>query len=328
MGAAAGQGSVARYGVTAASALGVVSLTPAEVAGAVGPDLGGGRAYLVGSLSSGLGNAGSDVDVHVLRTGLSAQVGPYMHFLGGVVVDVECFPEEWVGQVAGAVRDLPHARLPMGAVALDPPPRIAAGWSTVARWLHAVPVDDGGREVFTPEEGRGILPVLARTAYDELLTAVAVARLADRAAAAPQAREFLWRRASRQLQELRCRAAGDVTVNRKWLASRVRRFQLPDAGEARDEAGLRRSAERAGLPAADEWLLTRLEPADGLEPIRFAGRRRALNRHGRLVDAWSAGGTTAALVAEHGAARVLRALRRAELDVRADQDLTKEALTR
>jgi hypothetical protein len=328
MSTTASPNTVARYGVTAAGALSVVSLDPADLAAAVGSVLDDGRAYLVGSLSSGLGNAGSDVDIHILRPDLSTRIGPYMHFIKGIVIDVECFPEQWASQAAQIARSLSLVQLPTGAMALESAPHTSANWPIVARWLHAAALNEGGRGVFEIEEERRILPILARIAYDELLTAVAVAGLADEAGAAPEAREFLWRRASRQLLELRCRMAGDVTVNQKWLAARVRRFDLPETEEARDASDFRRSAQRAGLPTADEWHLTRLEPARGLEPIRFAGRRQAINRHGRLVDPWSAGGPTDSLVAEHGAARLFRALRRAELDISVDQDLTREALTR
>jgi hypothetical protein len=315
------------FGVTATDALSVVGLTVADVTAVAGEVLTDGSAYLAGSLASGVGNAGSDVDIHVIRPGLSRAGGPFLHFVNGVIVEIECYPSDWVAEVRERARSSVVVRTPAGPIALDTRLRgRALRW--VSRWLHAVPLDVGTPRVFTEDEACSILPLLIGDAYDDLLTLIAAARLADAAGADASACRYLWRRASRQLLELRCRAAGDVTPNAKWLATRVRRLDLTDVAEATDARSFQAAAKRAGLPEVDEWQLTRLEPAGGAEVIELAGRKRLRTRHDRLLDHWTvASGATGDLIQELGAPRLLEAVRRAELDLCADPDAQRKALS-
>ncbi|MET7737707.1 hypothetical protein ABZT02_41355 [Streptomyces sp. NPDC005402] len=144
---------------------------------------------------------------------------------------------------------------------------------------------EGEHDVFTADEASAVLPLLVRSAFDETIIAVALARLAAEAAEPPSASEYLWRNAARRLLELRCRAAGDVTNNEKWLPARVRRLGLADPAEVRDEASFRSVADRCGLRRpADAWNLTRLTVAAGSQRLSLGGKKWLLNRHGRLLD--------------------------------------------
>lgn len=307
---------------TARACLNVVGVTHEELRHAAGSALDGGAAYLVGSLSSGFGNAGSDVDVHVLRHGDALRTGPHLSFVQGVVVDVESFPLAWADQVASAARGRATADIGPGRIALGVPADPVMGWTVLARWLHAVPLESSTPPVFGADDTHALIPLLVRQAFDELVLAVAVARLAEAAEQQPAAVEYLWRHASHCLLELRCRAAGDVTVNRKWLPARAQRLSLPHCDEAVDEAEFRRMAEGTGLVALPEWELTVLFPAADAQVTEVAGRSWLLNRHGRLLDSWcDLSGSTAHLVNVVGARRLFTALRRAELDMAVDDQV-------
>jgi hypothetical protein len=133
------------------------------------------------------------------------------------------------------------------------------------------------------------------------------------------------------LLDLACRGSGDFTTSEKWLASRVRRAGLPTQSwaEVDAEAGFRRLATRLGLPSVDEWAVTRLKPAAGAESVKLAGRAALLTRSGRLLyDPCTVDEPLTTAAERFGAATLLRAVRRAELDLIPDGDLIREALAR
>lgn len=317
---------VADFGVTTPDRLAVVGLTRQDVTGVAGSELAEGQAYLVGSLSSGLGNAGSDVDIHVFRSGLTTRIGPYMHFANNVVVDVECFPLDWPAQLAGQAAQCRTTVTPAAIVALTVPPDPVIDWEMVSRWLHALPFDDATPPVFDKSQGGDILPVLVRCALDDLLCFVTTARLADAANEPDPVRQYLWRTASRHFMEFSCRGAGDVTPNGKWLPARARRLGV-DHGEATSEASFRLATGQSQLPLPEAWDLTRLDPAADAKVINFAGQKRLLNRHGRLMNTWcDAQGIVSELMADYDSAQLLQAIRRAELDVSVDAGRLRKAL--
>ncbi|MFI7110317.1 hypothetical protein ACIBK9_28690 [Nonomuraea sp. NPDC050227] len=318
--------SIQPFGVTAPGALAIVGLTAQAILEIAAREMMQGNAYLVGSLASGLGNLKSDVDIHVIRPELSATTGPHVYFVNNVMVDVECYPARWATEVKERARNMTTADTPIGRISLDTRlRRKACRW--VARWLHAVPLDDATPRIFDARESSGILPILVRDAYDALIALIAAARLAEGADAA--ARSYLWRQASRRLLEVQCRAAGDVTTSPKWLASRARRLGLSNSYEAENENSFRRMAERCDFPAIDEWEVTRVQLAAGAETIQLAGRQRLVNRHNRVLDDWcTTEGKVADLVSEFGCKRLLEALRRAELDLMIDNDSLRRDLDR
>lgn len=317
------------FGVDTQTCLDVVGLSLADIQAAAARELSTGTAYVVGSLASGLGNAGSDVDIHIIRGGISAEMGPYMHFMHGVVVDMKCFPETWPSQILEQIRHLTLGDPGVGAVYLGETPEPVAGWPVLARWLHAAPLHRGQPPLFSEEEAAVLLPLLVRRAFDDLLIAISCARLADAASAPAPTSAYLWGDASTRLLELRCRAAGDVTSNRKWLPARARRLGLEDSAAAHDEVSFQQLAKRCGLRAVDAWRLTRVAPAPDGRQVSMAGGTWFLNRHGRMrPEAWSVDGTVEEAVAHLGASRVLAALRHAEADIAIESHALGEALTR
>lgn len=320
--------SIRKLGKNAGTCLDTVGMTVADLEQAVATDLSQGSAYLVGSLASGLGNAGSDVDIHVLRDGISDKTGPFLHFVQDVIVDIECYPADWVSQVVAQNQGRALADIGVGHIPLIEPLEPVMGWKTLSRWLHAMPVNEDQREIFTADEASVLLPLLVRRAYDETILAVALAQLADAASEPLSAREYLWRDASRRLLELRCRAAGDVTSNSKWLPARVRRLDLADPAEVSDEASFWSVADRCQLRRpADVWNLTHLTVAVGSQPISLGGEKWLLNRHGRLLNTeHEVTGSVHEAVEKAGAAWVLTALRRAECDISVDDDALGKVL--
>jgi hypothetical protein len=313
---------VRKLAKNARTCLEVVGMTVADLEQAAAAELSEGSAYLVGSLASGLGNAGSDVDIHIVRAGIAGKTGPFMRFVGDAVVDIEHYPADWVSQTVVQARGHALADIGVGHITLGEAPEPAMGWHILRRWLHAVPLKEDQHDVFTADEASTVLPLLVRSAYDELIVSVALAQLADAAAEPLYARQYLWRDASRRLLELRCRAAGDVTNNKKWLPARVRRLGLADPAETSDEAAFWSVADRCGLRRpASVWNLTRLAVAVESQPVSLGGETWLLNRHGRLLNQeCEVTGGVYEVVEKAGAARVLTALRRAECDISVDDD--------
>ncbi|MCP2258138.1 hypothetical protein LX15_001832 [Streptoalloteichus tenebrarius] len=317
---------MSRGRLTAREALRTVGLDVDQLRSALDKVLAEGEGYLVGSLACGLGNAASDVDVHVLREGVDEPSGPQLFFVGGVTVDVERYPAHWPAELARRAAAAAVVGLPFGVVALDRP---IAGRSRrwASRWPSALPLRDGAPPVLDESDVRAVLPLLLRSALDQLLLATALARLADAAAAPADARRYLWRRAERQVLELRCRAAGDVTTGQKWLSDRAHRLGLAVAEPAGDEASLRSATAAAGVPALDEWALTALRPAGGARQADLAGKRFLVTRHDRVLTEWTeVDGSVRSVVDQIGAARALAAVRRAELDLVVDGDAVRQVL--
>lgn len=320
---------VADTGATADSALAVVGLTVDDIDDVVNAQLEGGHAYITGSLAAGLGSPGSDLDIHILRPDLTTSMGPFMRFVGDVVIDIECYPAQTADLVRDAAGAVPTVDSALGPIAAEHPADPVFESRIVPRWLHATPLRASSPPIFDAGAQRAILPVLVRRALDCLVRSVALARLADAADTDDEARRYLWREASRYLLDLRCGALGDVTTNLKWLPSRVARLNLPDPTLAGDEAGYRDLARRALLPDLDEWQVSSLRPASERQPVRLGDRAWALTRNGRLLSAWSdETGSVAEVVERIGASAALAAVRTADLDLEIDAHGMREALSK
>lgn len=311
-------------------ALAVVGLTVRQVADCVDRECAEGSPHLVGSLASGLGNGRSDVDVHVLAPGLDHAVGPTLHQITGVTIDVEQYPAVWAAQAVARLGAVPAVERPFGRISLDRAvDEYQRGW--LSRWIHSVPVRSAGGAVFSEADVQVLLPGLVRQAHDRVLIDAAVALLADDAdrrgspVYSASARDYFWARAARGLLELRCRAAGDVTTGEKWLPARARRLGLravPRDGEVgpRVLAGL-------GWSAAEILAAVLVGPAPDAAPAELAGRRFLVNRHDRLLESWiSPHGGLDAVLEEHSPAAVLHAVRSAACDLTVDEALVRERL--
>ncbi|WP_217559009.1 hypothetical protein [Streptomyces sp. GbtcB6] len=310
--------------MSAEQALATVGLTVGDVLAGTGDALADGRAYLVGSLASGLGNAGSDVDIHLLVSGLDQQVPAALHFVRDVAVDVEEYPAAWVDRILAAAAE--HT-----AVLGQAPCEVALGRSIdrytfrwVARWVHAAPLLDGTPPVFTDAQVAWLLPLAVREAMDQMLLAQAAAELADEVpdGQLPEgARTYLWQRALRLLLEVRCRAAGDVTTGDKWLPARAARLGF-DLGGAPCRDGYRHAVRQTlGIAVPDVRLAVAVRPAADSRRAKLAGREVLVNRHDRLLgDPLACEGLLGTVLREFPAERVLEGVRRGELDLVVDAD--------
>ncbi len=299
------------------SALRVVGLSVREVLDLGGSVLSAGPAHLVGSLAGGLGNRGSDVDVHMFVSGVDKPTPAYLFFAGDTPVDVEHYPPGMPAQVLAAARAHPVRELPLGVVSLAPPPgrRLRR---TASRWLCSVPLRPDTPPVFEPDQAALVLPILVRAALEQLVQFWAVARLA--AVARPAAAAYLWQRAGRTLLELRCRAVGDVLTGEKWLPDRAARLGLPPAEVAAHyavdtEPALVAMLAGTGLSTWDPWRLALLV-AQPLTEVRVGRQVLWGNRHQRLLaNPCTAAGYLGDEVARWPAVRLLDAVSGGEIAV-------------
>ncbi len=308
-----------------ARSLGVVGLTVDDVLTLGGSVLTAGPAYLVGSLAGGLGNRGSDVDIHLLVPGIDKPTPAFLFFSGQTPVDIEHYPDTMPGQMVAAARAFPVRELPVGQVSTAPAPGRRTR-RTAARWLHAMPLFPDQPPVFDEPAARDMAPVLTRAALDQLLLVWATARLAEGEAA-----RYLWARGGRELLELRCRCLGDMLTSEKWLPSRAGRLGM-DAGFVRahyavgDEAGLVALLDGTGLETWDPWQLTAVRPEPERRAVKLGKERLTLTRHGRLLDATTVDGLVADVVPKLDATRLLCAVRDGELVMEVADSTLKEAL--
>ncbi|SDH49184.1 hypothetical protein SAMN05192558_10290 [Actinokineospora alba] len=313
----------------AGAALARVGLTVAEVRDLGGSVLDAGRPFLVGSLAAGMGNRGSDVDIHLLVPGLDQPTPPFLLFAGATPIDIEHYPAELPGKVVRRIDGAPTADVPLGRVSLAPPPDRSLR-RRLARWLTAVPLLDDTDRVFAEADAAAILPVLVRAALDEFVQFQAAAAVADRVDA--EAAAYLWARAGRQLLELRCRAAGDVTTGHKWLPDRATRLGITVDRQrahytARCAADITELAADTGLARLDPLTLTRVAPDPRCTEITIGRQRLRVTPHQRVLrTAVEADGLLGDAVDAAGAAEVLGGVLRGELVLRADSELMGRVL--
>ncbi|GAA5084306.1 hypothetical protein HNP84_001996 [Thermocatellispora tengchongensis] len=303
---------VVMQGADIARALSVVGLTVNDVLTLGGSMLTVGPAYLVGSLAGGLGNRGSDVDIHLLVPDIDKPTPAFLFFFGPTPIDIEHYPASMPGRMIEAARAFPVRELPVGPVSTAPAPGKRTR-RTAARWMHALPLFPGQPPVFDETAAGDILPTLVRAALDQLLLVWATARLAEGEAA-----RYLWARAGRELLELRCRGQGDVLTSEKWLPSRAARLGLDPEFvgahyRASSEDDLVALLADTGMAGWDPWRLTAVRPEPGRREVKFGKQVLTLTRHGRLLDAIGVQGAVAEAVGAYDAGRLLRAIRDGEL---------------
>ncbi|SCG53975.1 hypothetical protein [Micromonospora halophytica] len=310
-------------------ALGVVGLTLARVLELGGSVLAAGPAYLVGSLAGGLGNQGSDVDIHLLVPGIDRPSPAFLFFAGQTPIDIEHYPEDMpAAMVAGALA-YPVRKLPIGPVSLAPAPGRRTR-RTAARWLNALPLDPDQGPIFDPTGAEAVRAVLVRASLDQVLQLWAVARLAT--GADDDAARYLWGRTGREVLELRCRARGDVLTSEKWLPDRADRLGFGPAFSRShhtcgSEADLVELVADVGLADWDPWELTVVRTEPQRRRIRLGRTDYALTRHSRLVaDALTGEGSVTDLAGQVPASRLLHAIRNGELTLEVSGDALRKVL--
>lgn len=200
------------------AALARVGMTPQAAIAVVRGDAPLASTYLGGSLSAGLGNAGSDVDFQVFVDDERGSGAPMIAFEGDRVVDVQYFAPD---APADALAKMPPNFVSCGSA------RVAVGGLPSAqtlkrcsRWVSAVPVVAGTPPVFEPAALPTVASALVRSALDR---AVAAARLADLVEAAGLRSGPAWALCGRALVELRNRLGGDLYEGHKWTWAKAAR---------------------------------------------------------------------------------------------------------
>lgn len=312
-------------------ALAVVGIDLPTLLDAAGSVLDGGRPYLVGSLAVGLGNRGSDVDIHHFQPGVREPGPPYLMFVEGVTVDVEFYPGDVAARSVDRFVATPVAQTGIGGVALAPAPGRAIE-DRLTRWLTALPLRADDSPLVVDDARPAVLAVLVRAAYEQLLQLAALAALADRAGGRGAA--YLWRRCGRQALEVACRAGGDVATGDKWLPRRANRTVgdetlVAAAYTTGDEPAFRRVYHRLRLPFADPLSLTAVAPDEGARELTIGRRRLLVTRHGRVFPEWTAvAAPTEAATRDVEAGQLLHAIRTGQLTLSVDPRACEELLCR
>lgn len=279
---------MAKLATKVSDALKVAGLDLDQLVSGTGGVLTQGEPYLVGSLAAGLGNKGSDVDIHLFRDDLTESQEPRLLFVGDVLVDVEVHPTQMPCQMAETYAGVSVVEHAIGAVSLTSPPSRRER-RRLARWMGALPLFEA-QNVFDGQDRRNIGAVLVRSALNSLVETWALASVSGRSSLAAEATSYLWRRSGRQLLELACRAAGDFTPSEKWLPARAARWEFTEGlvgacWGVTDEKSFRRAAVKVGLPVCDPLSLTRISRDPEAKNVNLAGRRMTATRHGRVVPA-------------------------------------------
>lgn len=315
-------------GTSLDAALARVGTTPADLFAHGGSVLEAGTPYLVGSLAQGLGNRGSDVDIHLFVPGLARPTPPFLFFLGQTPVDVEHYPAEEPGRLLGGLSPAAVATA-LGDIALAAPPdRRPRTWLT--RWCTALPLRPDTPPVFDRAARALVTAHLLRATLSRTVLAWGTAELvaASGADAAPA-----WALCTRSILDLACVGAGVLPAGDKWLPARMRLAALP--GDLVDAATRARTGEATarllgglGLPAFDPLEVTRLEPDPDATEVRIGRRQHVLTQFGRLEDALPAvAGSCRAVLGERSAGELLAAVTTGLLRLAPDEDAISERLS-
>jgi len=272
------------FAAEARAAVGKVGLTPEQIVEVLGSCLDGEAVYLVGSLAAGLGNAGSDIDLHVFVTERAAGVVPMLFFADRVRLDLV---HHEAGRPAAVLAATPRDWVPLlgGRCALGRLPGMT-DLKRLSRWATALPLHAGVPPLLDQAQVARAAAAVVRAAVEVSVRTAAFATIL--AAAGAEHAPLAWSRAADLAVEAAVRAAGEIFIGDKWLPAKARRAGLPPALLARarqvsSAAGYDRFVTSLGLPVSDPAALVSLHLAPAPE-YTFAGRTYQL--HGdRLLPA-------------------------------------------
>ena len=306
-------------------ALALVGKTPRRVLDVLGSLAEDGDIYLVGSLGAGLGNAGSDIDVHIVVGDTTLNNAPGMFFVDECILDVQYFARSAISEAVGALRTetaaLAGARCALG---LSLSRRDA---KRLSRWATAVPFDRDSPKVLMDDDDLELVRAgLVRAAFDDAVIAVWVAEVLDRAG---RPSSYAWRCAGRSVLEVVARCRGDVFVGTKWVWSKARRLGLPTdmvtaVASVSDPASWRSALQRCGLAAfAPAGLVSATWATAATEPVTVAGVAYQLVDKRRLVAgiAPSSGGTQVELGPDEVVAGLAEGVVKITIDIAAVDEL-------
>jgi hypothetical protein len=235
------------------SALKRVGVTPEQVVDVLGSCLDGEDTYLVGSLAAGLGNAGSDIDLHVFVAEPAPGVVPMLFFADRTRLDLVHYQVGTPAKAVTGVAEQGAAPLAGGSCAFGTPSGMT-NLKRLSRWATAVPVHIGSPPLYSPPELDRISAALVRNALEVAVRAAAVATVLE--AMRSSLAQLAWSRAAEAVVETAVRAAGQIFIGDKWLPVKVSRSDVPATllGRARQVAGAAafdRFVTGLGIPVSD-----------------------------------------------------------------------------
>ncbi|MFD3686482.1 hypothetical protein ACFWTE_16875 [Nocardiopsis sp. NPDC058631] len=263
-------------------ALEKVGVTPEQLTETGGTVLTSGPAYLVGSLAHGLGNGGSDIDVHVFTEETRRPTPPFLFFLGRTPVDVEYYPSAHVADVTGGLSpdSVPTA---VGPMACGVPPA-SRDLRSLTRWCTALPLREGSPALLGDQQRSLVAAHRRRTVLDSLLERWMAAELL---AAAGHDSPHAWRGCGRALLQLAAGTGDRLAIGGKWLVASVRRSGVAPslvsaAVRVRGGPGIAGLLAELGLPDLDPWPLCRFVPHPRSGEVRIGREKYTLSAHGTL----------------------------------------------
>lgn len=248
------------------TAVAKVGLSPERIVDVLGSCLDGQAVYLVGSLAAGLGNAGSDIDLHVFVEERAAGVVPMLFFAERVRLDLV---HHEAGRPPAVLAATPRHSVALlgGRCALGALPSMT-DLKRLSRWATAVPLHQFSPRLFDEAEIARAAAAVVRLAVDVTVRAAAFASVLTAAGAAHA--PLAWSRAADLAVEVAVRAAGEIFIGDKWLPAKARRAGLPPswlaaARQVDSPAGYDRFVTDLGVPVADPATLVSLHQTPGPE---------------------------------------------------------------
>jgi hypothetical protein len=255
------------------SALKRVGVTPERVVDVLGSCLDGEDTYLVGSLAAGLGNAGSDIDLHVFVAEAAPGVVPMLFFADRTRLDLVHYQVGTPAASLAGVAEQGDVPLLGGRCAFGAAPGMT-NLKRMSRWATAIPMHVDSPALYSPSQRDRLSAALVRNALDVAVRAAALATVQEamHSCVAPLA----WSRAAEAVVETAVRAAGQIFIGDKWLPVKLSRSDLPATllGQARrveNGAAFDRFVTGLGVPVADSASLVTVHRAEAQE-FTFVGQ--------------------------------------------------------
>ena len=284
--------------------LAVVNVSPETLDRLVGSSLRGFNSYLVGSLSAGLGNGSSDIDIHVFDQSRPAG-SPLMSFAGNTTVDIRYFsPDDVTSELVNL--GVNHVRFRDCRCSLGET-LSRKSQARLGRWWYALPINTDSPSLLPSDRALDIRANLVRGAIVDYVSLCALALLNDaRRDGNREVAAGAWRKVARALLEVEVRARGDLYLGRKWVWARayrsgVRSALLEAFDSVRSRAQLQRLEESVGCHGLSNVGLEAEVDADPelqREHIRIAEECFQLLDKRWLLPCLDSVGTVASLLAD------------------------------
>jgi hypothetical protein len=303
------------------SALKRVGVTPETVVDVLGSCLEGEDTYLVGSLAAGLGNAGSDIDLHVFVAEPAPGVVPMLFFADRTRLDLVHYQVGTPAKALAGIAEQGDAPLLGGRCALG----AASGMTNLkrmSRWATSVPMHMGSPSLYSPPELDRIGAALVRNSLEVAVRAAALATVLEAMHSCLAA--LAWSRAAEVIVEAAVRAGGQIFVGDKWLPVKLGRSDLPatllaSARRVECAADFDRFVTELGVPVADPASLVTVRRAEAPE-FTFVGQAYALTGGHLVVSPELPSQALTDAMASGGAAVLADAINTGSVTLTADQD--------